>query len=108
MNASKVFKCIGIAILGLAFIALLIFVTMSLWNWLIPDLFHGPVLTFCQTAGLLVLSKILLSGFHHHGRRHHPHNHPHQEGEGCCDNRWWKKFHHHSACCNQEKGTETK
>jgi hypothetical protein len=37
---------------------------------LIPALFHGPVLTFWQTAGLFLLSKILLSGFApHHPRR---------------------------------------
>ncbi len=37
--------------------------TMYLWNWLIPVLFNGPVITFWQTVGLLVLSKILFSGF---------------------------------------------
>jgi len=36
---------------------------MNLWNWLVPELFHGPVITFWQTAGLLVLSKILFGGF---------------------------------------------
>jgi hypothetical protein len=39
------------------------FVAMTLWNWLIPPLFHGPVLTFWQTLGLLVLSKLFFSGF---------------------------------------------
>ena len=38
---------------------------MRLWNWLIPELFNGPVLTFWQGVGLLVLSKIV---FGHHGR----------------------------------------
>jgi hypothetical protein len=45
---------------------------MSLWNTLIPALFHGPVLTFWQTAGLFLLSKILLTGVapgqHNRGR----------------------------------------
>jgi hypothetical protein len=43
---------------------------MSLWNALIPTLFHGPLVTFWQAAGLLVLSKILFGGFrgrHGHG-----------------------------------------
>lgn len=44
-------------------IALFGWVTMSLWNWLIPQLFNGPVITFWQALGLLVLSKILFSGF---------------------------------------------
>lgn len=42
-------------------------VTMLLWNWLVPALFNGPAITFIQALGILVLSKILLSGGH---RRH--------------------------------------
>jgi len=45
------------------------FAVMMLWNALIPDLFHGPVLTFPQAIGLLVLSKILLKGFGWRGNR---------------------------------------
>lgn len=50
---------------------------MTLWNWLIPTLFSGPVISYWQAIGLLVLSKILFSGGHG-GRRHHrsSHNHP--------------------------------
>jgi hypothetical protein len=43
-----------------AFVFLLITGTQYLWNWLVPSLFAGPVITFGQTAGLLLLSKILL------------------------------------------------
>ncbi len=68
----RVLKYVGFGILGLGFVVLAVFVTMWLWNALIPALFHGPVLSFWQTAGLFVLSKILLSGFgpkgHSHGR----------------------------------------
>ncbi len=42
-------------------------VVMLLWNALIPALFHGPTLTYWQSVGLFVLSKILLQGF---GGRH--------------------------------------
>ena len=44
------------------FIALLIFSLMMgyplkwLWNWLIPDLFHGPQITFWQACGLRFLT----------------------------------------------------
>jgi len=62
MKALKILKYAGFGILGLGFVTLAVFITMSLWNWLIPLLFHGPVLTFWQTAGLFILSKILLSG----------------------------------------------
>ena len=43
----------------LAFAAIVSGVIMLLWNWLIPDLFSGPVITFWQAAGLFLLSKIL-------------------------------------------------
>lgn len=71
MKALKVLKFAGFAILGIGFIILAVFLTMSLWNALIPLLFHGPVLTFWQTAGLFILSKILLTGVApgHHTRR---------------------------------------
>ncbi len=71
MKALKVMKFAGFAILGIGFIILAVFLTMSLWNALIPLLFHGPVLTFWQTAGLFILSKILLTGVApgHHNRR---------------------------------------
>jgi hypothetical protein len=49
--------------MGLLFVALLlVFVagTQYLWNWLVPELFGGPALTFWQMAGLLLLTKLLL------------------------------------------------
>lgn len=50
------------------------FVIMYLWNWLMPLLFHLPEITFWQTVGLLVLSRILFGGF---GGRKHGHGHGH-------------------------------
>lgn len=47
------------------------FITMWLWNSLMPVLFHLPEITFCQTVGLMVLSRILFGGFGGHGRGHH-------------------------------------
>jgi hypothetical protein len=40
------------------------FVVMWLWNWLMPALFGLHVISFWQALGLLILSKILLTGFH--------------------------------------------
>lgn len=72
MRTLRFLKYAGFAILGLGFIILAVFLTMSLWNALIPQLFNGPVLTFWQTAGLFLLSKILLTGVapgsRYHGR----------------------------------------
>lgn len=73
MKTLRILKYVGFGILGVGFIILSIYATMWLWNSLIPTLFHGPVLTYWQTAGLFILSKILLTGVapgsHNHGSR---------------------------------------
>ncbi len=68
-KALKIFVCVlfvGIAI-GYG--------VMSLWNWLIPDLFHGPVINFWQAIGLFILSKIFFGskpgGGSHGGWKRH-------------------------------------
>ncbi len=55
-------------VFGIAAITLVGLITMSLWNWLVPELFHGPVITFWQGLGLLALTKILFWTF---AKRHH-------------------------------------
>lgn len=52
------------------FIALAGYVVMSLWNWLMPEIFGLTVISFWQAIGLLLLSKILFGGFH--GKKHCP------------------------------------
>lgn len=49
--------------MGVVFILVMGTVTMLLWNWLVPSLFHGPEIQFWQALGLLLLSKILFSGW---------------------------------------------
>jgi hypothetical protein len=49
---------------ALVFMAVFGFVVMSLWNWLMPTLFGVRLITFWQALGVLVLSRILLGGFH--------------------------------------------
>lgn len=60
-------------LLFLAILSVVSFLTMLLWNNLIPGLFNGPVITFWQSLGLIILSKIFFGGFK--GRRGH-HQHP--------------------------------
>lgn len=57
------FRAIKFVIFLVLFLTIGGFITMNLWNWLVPELFHGPLITFWQTIGLLVLSKILFGGF---------------------------------------------
>ena len=46
------------------------YITMLLWNALLPVIFHLPLITFWQAVGLLILTRLLF-GFGHHGRGHH-------------------------------------
>ncbi len=67
---SKIIMVFKIIFGILIFVPLFIFGTMYLWNWLVPELFHGPIINFWQTLGLVALCKILFGGFGkgHHGR----------------------------------------
>jgi hypothetical protein len=38
-------------------------IVMLLWNALMPDIFHLPIIDFWHALGLLVLAKILFGGF---------------------------------------------
>ena len=60
---------VGITLMGVVAVAVLGFVVMSLWNWLLPAILGMKVITYWQAMGLLILSRILLGGFHRH---HHP------------------------------------
>ena len=42
---------------------------MLLWNWLLPSLFSFRTVGFWQALGLLLLSRILFSGFRFQGSR---------------------------------------
>ena len=72
--------------------ALLGGLVMWLWNWLMPEIFGLPMLSFWQAVGLLVLCKLLLGGFglggHHHGGHHHGHGHCGCGGQNKLRERW--------------------
>ncbi len=59
-------------LLGLAFVAVISLVVMLLWNALLPAIFGLKAISYLQALGLLILSKIIFSGF---GR---PHKHYHR------------------------------
>ncbi|HYS66177.1 MAG TPA: hypothetical protein VEN30_20535 [Paraburkholderia sp.] len=68
-------RCFGKALLVLVGIALLGWMVMVLWNWVIPALFvGGHSIDYPHAMGLLILSRILFGGFRGHGgwrgRRH--------------------------------------
>lgn len=49
-------KCTVMAVVSILVLA---FVNLLLWNWLVPDLFGGPVINYLQSLGLLLLTKII-------------------------------------------------
>ncbi len=76
-------------VFGIAGMIAFTFLMMWLWNWLVPEVFNGPVLTYWQTLGLLVLSKILFSGI----GKGSSHKSRHSRYHDCRDSdRWKKKF----------------
>ena len=59
----KTIKIIKFIIIGLLAVTVFGLVIMLLWNWLIPDLFGLREITFFESLGLLLLSKIFFWGF---------------------------------------------
>ena len=96
MKTRTGFKYAGFGVLGVAGMILFTFVVMWLWNWLVPELFNGPVLTYWQTLGLFILSKILFSGIGGGSGSKSSKKHKHycdEEGyHGMPKSRWRQKY----------------
>lgn len=68
-------KFLKIALLVLLGIAVLGWIVMSLWNWLLPSLFAGVhQIDYLRAIGLLVLCRILFGGFRGRGGWHGGHH----------------------------------
>ena len=48
--------------------ALMVTLVMVLWNWLMPTIFGLITITFWQAGGMLLLSKLLFTGFNFNKR----------------------------------------
>ncbi|MEO1011235.1 MAG: hypothetical protein AAFX53_07995 [Bacteroidota bacterium] len=67
---TKAFKFFFAILAGIVLIFLLGYVTLWLWNWLIPYIFGLPTITYWQAVGILALAKILFGSFGgHHGHK---------------------------------------
>ncbi|MBI3512449.1 MAG: hypothetical protein HY064_17450 [Bacteroidetes bacterium] len=58
-----IFKGICVALVATAFIFGLGWVTMHLWNWIIPGLTGWHMIDYWHAMGLLILCKILFGSF---------------------------------------------
>jgi hypothetical protein len=63
VRSFRFLRALRIALFVAAALGLAGFVVMSLWNWLIPSIFGGPVLHFWQALGLLALTRLLVGRF---------------------------------------------
>ncbi len=63
MTFEDVLTFLGLMLLGAFLVVLIGFLTafpvMWLWNWLIPHLFSGPVITLYEALGLSMLCSLL-------------------------------------------------
>lgn len=60
-------RFVFIPVIAAAFLSLVSFVVMQLWNNLLPGILHASVITFWQAMGIFILCKILF-GFGKGGR----------------------------------------
>jgi hypothetical protein len=67
MRRLWIFRGIRFVLFAALAVAILGFVVMSLWNWLIPSLTGWHTLGFGQALVLLVLCRILFGGFRGRG-----------------------------------------
>ena len=67
MKGYRMWKVLKIVVFVALALLVFGFATEHLWNWLMPAIFGLKTITFLQALGLVVLSKILLGGFHKHG-----------------------------------------
>jgi len=70
MRRHWVGRALRFLMFGVLAVAVLGFVTMTLWNWLMPGLFGWRAIGFGQALGLLILSRLLLGGFRGGPGRH--------------------------------------
>jgi peptidoglycan/LPS O-acetylase OafA/YrhL len=48
--------------IAIAVVAVVSFIVMTLWNAIVPEVFGGGAISYWQSAGLLILSRILIGG----------------------------------------------
>lgn len=103
MKKNFVLLIIGGLILAIGLFALYLWGAQSLWNWLIPEIFNGPEVSYWQMAGLMLLV-CMFSWVAGHGwwgpRPHRKHHMKHQEH---WKSKWDKKWCNMTSCETKEE-----
>jgi hypothetical protein len=95
-------------LLAPVFFAVIGALVMLLWNAILPAVIHVGTINFWQALGILILSKILFSGFRHGypGRHMHPHSklhHLREKWESMTDEEKAKYKEEWKSCCHPNK-----
>lgn len=89
-------KVVLVLLIVVAVAAVIGWVVMSLWNWLVPELFNGPQITFWQALGLFLLSKLFFGISGKKGGGHWKHKWKHKMASMSPDER--EKFKERFMC----------
>ncbi|HXB22004.1 MAG TPA: hypothetical protein VNV88_11515 [Candidatus Solibacter sp.] len=63
MRRNWIVRALRMALFIVVACAVLGFIVMHLWNWLMPEISGWHAISFWQALGLLLLSKLLFGGF---------------------------------------------
>lgn len=63
------FKVLFMIIAAIVFLLLFGYGFMLLWNWLMPDVFGLPILSYWKAVGILVMAKLLFGNFEGKGHK---------------------------------------
>ncbi len=90
----RIFRILGLAVAGVVvaslFALLFGWLVMLLWNWLMPMLFGLKIITYWQAFGIIVLSKLIFSGFGGHSGFHGHRFHGHHNKPWSIDDDWFR------------------
>lgn len=102
MSGFKAFKPLtivslvtGALVIGLVFAFVFGLFAMLLWNWLMPEIFGLPQISYWQAWGLVLLAHILVKSGHQHHKHDHDHNDDnpyHRQGKRIFQDYFKKKF----------------
>lgn len=82
------FKVIFMIIAAILFLLLFGYGFMLLWNWLMPEVFGLPSLSYWQGVGILVMAKLLFGNFEGHHKKQGKGKRKHFRNNNCDA---WKK-----------------
>ncbi len=88
---------IGGVVLAAALAFLFGFIVLFLWNWLMPEIFGLPTISYIQAWGLVLLSHILFKSGGYGGKSHHGGRGRHFKGKCQPNEEMGRRFNSYTA-----------